>query len=93
MSNFLWALFGVIAGGIITFVASYLFYVRAGRELRDEASRLHAQGNAIMGALLNPDARRTPRYDADNRLVGVIVEATGTASATSSAMGISEPKE
>ena len=30
----------------------------------------------MIGALLNPNAKRTPVYDADGNLVSVIVEAT-----------------
>lgn len=34
------ALFGVLIGGLITWAVSYYYYVRAGNELRDEATKI-----------------------------------------------------
>src|SRR5918994_7261232 len=66
----------VVVGGLITMATSWWFYVRAARAFTVETVKLGASNNAMMGALLNPNAKRTPVYDADGNLVSVIVEAT-----------------
>jgi len=42
----------ILVGGAITFVSSYLFYVRASRDLETEAVRLRTIANTIARALV-----------------------------------------
>lgn len=80
---------GVLLGGAITLVVSWVSYVKAARELRTETERLRRQNDAIFGAVLNPNAKKTATYQ-DGVLSGVIVEGAGVASGTGSAKGASE---
>jgi hypothetical protein len=38
---------GVFAGGLITIAVSYLFYVRAGRELQEEAEKIREESKKL----------------------------------------------
>jgi hypothetical protein len=90
MHEFWIAALGVMAGGIITFVTSYWLYVRAGKELREEAKKLREQNNAIFGAVINPQAQRSPQLDPQGNLVGVIAASTATACGKPSAHGVAD---
>jgi hypothetical protein len=81
---------GVVAGGVITLLASWYFYAQAAKELLLEAEKLRKQSNAIFGAVINPEASRLPLNDAQGNLAGVIVRAAGTASGSSRADGVSK---
>jgi len=80
MYEFWLAAVGTVVGGIITFATSYWLYVRAAKELREEARLLRAQGNAIFGAVINPDAKRSAKEDSQGNTIGVIVEAVANTS-------------
>jgi hypothetical protein len=73
---------GVILGGIITFLASYFFYKRAGDELRLEANRLREEASEI-NRLTNIILRGLHNYGIlevkweDGKVVGLFVNLKG----------------
>jgi gas vesicle protein len=86
METAVWSLVGVLLGGIITWYASRHFYMKAGKELREEASKLRKEteqvkqvAHAILGAQLNPNAELRPALDSEGNVTGIIVGAVGKA--------------
>jgi hypothetical protein len=86
METAVWSLVSVLLGGIITWCASRHFYMKAGKELREEASKLRKEteqvnrvAHAIFGAQLNPNAELKPTVDSHGNVTGINVGAVGKA--------------
>ena len=77
----------VLIGGLITWVAAWCYYKKAGVELLKETALLRKANMAIVYMLDHPDASIEVRRDNEGNPIGLIVSATGHASGDSSARG------
>ena len=88
-SNPAWAtLVSVFAGGLITWLASWLYYKKAGDDLRKETELLRKANMAVVYMLEHPDANIEVRRDDAGNPIGLIVSATGHSQGTSSVRGV-----
>src|SRR4051812_12516849 len=88
-------LFSVIVGGVITWFFSWYYYVKAGKELLEEAGKLRQLMHAIYGAQLNPRAQLEPVLDEAGNIVSTAVGAVGSAAGIGVAHGVgsTRPRE
>lgn len=61
---------GVIIGGIITWIFTYLYYKRAGEELRSQSKKLKLTSDLIIYKLQYPDAKTEIVYDSNGEVTG-----------------------
>ncbi len=74
-------LVGILAGSVVTWFFAWLYYKRAGDELRTEAQAVHMCTAAILYYMEHPDAKIEVQRDDRGRAVGLIVRAEGHAAA------------
>lgn len=77
----------IFLGGLITWAAAWIYYKKAGEELKAETALLRQANIAVVYMLEHPDARVEVRRDNAGNAVGLIVEASGRAQGTSTARG------
>jgi len=85
---FVSTLISVLLGGVITWLAAWIYYKKAGDDLKKEAALLKKATAAIVYFLEHPDAEIEVRRDVYGNPVGLIVSATGHARGTSMAEGV-----
>jgi len=68
------AVLGVLLGGVITFLVSWWFYVRAASELRQEADRLRDQVDIILRGLEDAELFKLNRDPATGKITGIRFE-------------------
>jgi hypothetical protein len=68
----------VLAGGLITWFASWFYYKRAGDELRRETLLLKKANIVVAYMLEHPDAKVSIQRDGAGNPIGIIVSGTGT---------------
>ena len=78
---------GMLVGGLINWLFSRYYYVRAGHELHDEAIRLHAVLNILVYKLENPEAPVTVQRNAEGVITGLMLQLHGQTIASSVATG------
>ncbi len=71
--------FSVLAGGLITWIASWRYYMKAGDELRAETAVLKKANRVIAYMLEHPDAEVEVKRDEAGNPVAIIVSAVGRA--------------
>ncbi|MBA5689145.1 hypothetical protein [Rugamonas apoptosis] len=69
-----------LAGGLVTWFFSWLYYARAGRELQQEAGELRRLNGVLLRGLENAGLMKVARDDQGNA-TGLIIEAEVTARA------------
>jgi hypothetical protein len=69
-------LIGSLIGGVFTWVVAWIYYKRAGDELKAEAAALHRAASAIVYFLEHPDANIEVQRDSQGRITGLIVGMT-----------------
>ena len=79
LCNNVGTILSVIVGGLITWLVSWIYYKRAGDELRDEAGSLRAATNAILYIQQNPGAKVEIQRDNRGHVIGLIVNVEGRA--------------
>ena len=62
---------GIVVGGLITFVASWLFYRRASEDLRQEAALLRHYTDALAGLIEKATGKEMPRDEKGRPLAPV----------------------
>ncbi len=72
-------LFSVFVGGLITWLAAWIYYKKAGDEFRKETVLLKKANMVIAYMLEHPGAEVEVRRDESGNPVGLIVSATGHA--------------
>ena len=77
----------VVVGGLITWLVSWVYYKRAGNELRDEAASLRAATNAILYIQQNPGAKVEVQRDGKGDIAGLLVNIEGHATVSFIARG------
>ena len=81
-----WAVIGIVAGGLVTWWVSRHYFKRAGDELREEAEKLRSLQQFTIVALTDPKAKLKPKWDSTGtNVIGLILEMEGRASGGSSA--------
>ena len=73
------SLFGLILGSVVTWFFAWLYFKKAGDELRTEAEQLRKKNDLVIYCLTNPGAEVAAKYDSAGNVVGLIVSATGSA--------------
>jgi len=81
-------LVSILIGSAVTWFFAWIYYKRAGDELRKEAALLQKATIAIIYFLEHPDAEIEVRRDTIGRPVGVIVSAEAHARGTSTIKGV-----
>jgi hypothetical protein len=81
-------LLSVFLGGLITWFAAWIYYKKAGDELKKETELLRKGNMAIIYMLEHPDAAVEVRRDDVGNPVGLIVSAGGHAGAKIAAKGV-----
>jgi hypothetical protein len=71
----------VLIGGAITWLVSWFYYRRAGRELRQEAAELRRLSALILDALETAGIAALTR-DSVGRIVGITIRGTGSITLT-----------
>jgi hypothetical protein len=89
-SPFISTMVSVLLGGLITWLTAWVYYRKAGEDLKDEAALLRKANAAIIYYLEHPDAEIKARYDVEGNLVDLIVSAVGHAAGRSTAKGVAE---
>lgn len=69
-------LFAVLIGGLITWFASWIYYKKAGDELRAEMDLMKKANRVIAYMLENPNAQIEVKRDAKGNPVAMIVSTT-----------------
>jgi hypothetical protein len=77
----------LIIGSIVTWLAAWYYYKRAGDELRAEAKALHMATGAIIYFLEHPGAKIEVQRDNSGRVTGLVVVMSGHASMSFTASG------
>lgn len=77
----------VVTGGLITWLVSWVYYKRAGDELKNEAGSLRAATNAILYIQQNPEAKVEVQRDGRGQVTGLLVNIEGRASMSFSVGG------
>jgi hypothetical protein len=77
--NLILTVLSVLVGGLITWVASYVYYKKAGDELRSEVDKLRGLAELVLYIQLHPDADVSPKSDEQGRIIGLNVSAKGQA--------------
>jgi len=72
-------LLSVLVGGAITWLASWIYYKKAGNDLRRETELLRKANMAAVYMLEHPDASVEVQRDSAGNPIGLIVSATGHA--------------
>lgn len=72
--NLLSTLISVVIGVIATWVFAWLYYKRAGDELKREAMKLRKATHLILYCHIYPDAKVGPIYDEDGLISGLTVD-------------------
>ena len=67
-------LVSVLLGAVITWIAAWWYYFKAGMELREEAARLRKASDLIIYCLANPNADFEPQYDDNGHVTGLAVK-------------------
>jgi hypothetical protein len=65
---------GVVLGGVITWVAAWYYYKKAGDELLAESKKLKLTSDLILYKLQYPDAPTQLKRNESGEVVGLIVE-------------------
>jgi len=81
-------LVSVLFGGLITWIAAWKYYKKAGDELRKEAALLRKANMAVVYMLEHPDAEIEVRRDDAGNPIGLIVAATAHAEGKSTVKGV-----
>lgn len=81
-------LVGIFIGGGITWLAAWIYYKKAGDELKKETALLRKANMAIVYMLEHPNAKAEVSRDAEGNPVGLIVSARGEAHGKSTAKGV-----
>ena len=76
MADVLLALFSALIGGILSFLATWLFYRRSSKELSKEASKLGNLTVLILDSLEESELVRLTR-DEEGNPVGLVIQVTG----------------
>lgn len=71
---FVSVLTGAAVGAAITWYFAWLYYRKAGDELKAEAEKLRRATDLIIYILAHPDAHVTPKYDASGNVTGLAVD-------------------
>ena len=87
MSNSVATTLSILLGGAITWLVSWIYYKRSADELRREATTLRNATNAIIYIQQNPNAIVDVQRDKHGYLTGLLVNVSGSAVATSLAVG------
>ena len=80
-------LFSLLVGSAVTWFFAWLYYKRAGDQLRAEAKSLQTATGAILYFLEHPGAKIEVARDTDGKVTGLIVQVSGQASISFSATG------
>ncbi len=64
---------GVILGGVITWIAAWYYYLKAGKELLEESKKLKQTSDLILYKLQYPDAPTELKRNENGEVVGLIV--------------------
>lgn len=76
MENAISTIIGVLCGGLITWIASWHYYRKAGKELLAESKKLKLTSDLILYKLQYPDAPTQLKRNENGDVVGLIVEMT-----------------
>jgi hypothetical protein len=82
--NLLITIGAVIIGGLITWVVSWVYYWKAGKELNNESKELRKLINALLILQQNEKGQYISKIDDDGRLVTIFGMMQGTAKVSSS---------
>jgi hypothetical protein len=82
------SLVSIFAGGLITWLAAWVYYKRAGDEFRAETALLRKANVVLAYMLEHPDAEVEVRRDEAGNPVGLIVSATAHASGKATVKGV-----
>jgi hypothetical protein len=77
--DFVSTIIGVLAGGTLTWLASYIYYRKAGNELRQEANELRTLTELVLYIQLHPNAPVSAKTDKEGKIIGLVVSAVGRA--------------
>lgn len=81
------AIISTLVGAAITWFVAWLYYKRAGTELKGEATLLRKANMAMVYMLEHPDAHIEVRRDDAGNPIGLIVSATARAEGRASVEG------
>ncbi|MBK8328186.1 MAG: hypothetical protein IPL09_01620 [Bacteroidetes bacterium] len=62
---------GVIIGGLITWITSWCYYIKAGKQLNPESEKLKNLSVMIIYKLQNPDANTSPIVNNKGEITGL----------------------
>ena len=80
-------LLSVFLGGAITWLASWIYYKKAGNDLRQETELLRKANIAAVYMLEHPDANIEVQRDEAGNPIGLVVSSTGRSGIKFSARG------
>ena len=66
-------LVSVLVGSLVTWVAAWVYYRKAGGELKAEAVKLRKATDLVLYCLSYPNAEVSPIYDAEGHVSGLAV--------------------
>ena len=90
----LWSvLIGATIGAVVTWLAAWWYYRKAGNELRDESKKLRQATELVLYCLTNKDARVAAKYDESGHISGLVVVASGAAQGVAQATASAAPKQ
>jgi hypothetical protein len=81
-------LVSIFAGGLITWLAAWIYYKRAGDEFRAETALLRKANMVVAYMLEHPDAEVEVHRDEAGKPIGLVVSATAHASGKATVKGI-----
>lgn len=87
MQIFMHPLFSLLIGSVVTWFFAWIYYKRAGDQLRAEAQSLQTATGAILYFLENPGAKIDVARNIDGKVTGLVVQVSGQASVSFSPSG------
>ena len=74
----------VIIGGAVTWICSLIYYMKAGKQLKDEAKYLRKLMDCMIVLQQDKKGQYKPRYDDEGNLLTVVGLLSGTTAGNSS---------
>jgi hypothetical protein len=82
-----------VIGGLITWVASFWYFKRAGDELRTEATQLRTLTQLALVVLTDPKGNYKLKRDSEGDITGLIAELSGRSMAAGTARAASTTQQ